>query len=309
MGSKKKIEEEKESHNWNSLLSECLQDGRSIEQHKDWERLAGPEFSLRTGPDYKKNGLKAPSQRSLYDMFAIELVRSEKRIHHISKHLDWGRIRKHHPVVETDEVAELCRAAQIPRYMVVHFLFPLEDDAFLWRSEELKCKNCSMVQVSSISDHCLKLVKDSLELGENGISGSIGLLRKFFDVQEGNQYLRRFKGVAEIMSLEEYGFNAFIKPILYRYNAKPFVIKNTSTFFKDEEISYLEVDIDVHEFNSIARRVFSGIRDMIPELQLNFGWTIEGREDDELPECIVSAFTVKSLNIKSCPVIFSDLVG
>jgi len=283
-----------------SFLLDSLHGVDKLETHGDWARLQGSEFSLRKGPDYKKNGYKSPSLESLYDMVAIEIFRTENRIHHISKFLDWDRITAQCSESEDGVARDLCSQTNIPRYMILHFLLPLEDDGFLWKSNHLDHKNCSLVLMSSISPGSIDLLRKYSDDKEGEEFACIRLLQKFFQLEKDNPILKRFKGVAEIVDMEKYGFNSFIKPILHRYNAKPFVIRNTSSFYKGDTIPYLEVDIDVHEFNSIAKRVFSGLRDFIPDLNLNFAWTIEGREDDELPERTISACTVKNLNVKEC---------
>ncbi|RHX97111.1 hypothetical protein DYB25_006392 [Aphanomyces astaci] len=47
---------------------------------------------------------------------------------------------------------------------------------------------------------------------------------------------------------------------------------------------YFEVDIDAHLFNFLARKGLTGITQHFGNMVVDFGFVMEGQDDDELPE-------------------------
>ena len=56
-------------------------DGSKVEQNK-WFPLGGGSFDVRTGPDYKKNKKKSPSQLPMYECARVHRIKSAKKAPH-----------------------------------------------------------------------------------------------------------------------------------------------------------------------------------------------------------------------------------
>lgn len=70
--------------------------GSTIERVENAELLedetycttAGPNFNVRSGPNYKSNKLKAPSDESLLEVYALDLFSTKRKIFNIMEHME-----------------------------------------------------------------------------------------------------------------------------------------------------------------------------------------------------------------------------
>lgn len=50
--------------------------------------------------------------------------------------------------------------------------------------------------------------------------------------------------------------------------------------------NYIEMDINVHSFAMMAKKGINTLMPFFKDMYINIGFTIEGRDDSELPECL-----------------------
>ena len=97
------------------------------------------------------------------------------------------------------------------------------------------------------------------------------------------------------------------------YNGKPVLITDSGDvyhgsvqhFFSSStgndslvELNYLELSANVHAWSYLAKRGFVTLIPKFKVMQIEVGFTIEGRDDDdELPECILGAARLNYLNV------------
>ena len=97
----------------------------------------------------------------------------------------------------------------------------------------------------------------------------------------------RFKLVANAQNLKEIGLPTWIA----KYNGKPVLIKRagqTGFLFSHPEMSCIEFDVSFHPFPYLAKQAISYMKDnFFKKVLVTFGFVIEGRSDDELPECVI----------------------
>jgi hypothetical protein len=65
--------------------------------------------------------------------------------------------------------------------------------------------------------------------------------------------------MANFLNPEQVNMGFALRRLLTEYNAKPVLSRPQHTFHTDNE-SYFEVDIDVHQFNYVARKGMGMIR-------------------------------------------------
>lgn len=88
-------------------------------------------------------------------------------------------------------------------------------------------------------------------------------------------------------NLKEIGMPGWIS----NYNGKPFLIKRpgvTGFIHHHPELSCLEFDISLHPFPYLAKQGICFMKDSyFKKVLVTFGFVIEGKSEDELPECIL----------------------
>jgi hypothetical protein len=107
-----------------------------------------------------------------------------------------------------------------------------------------------------------------------------------------NAWMSRFKCVPLGHNFEEIGLPAWIS----KYNGKPFLIKRpgqTGFLYRHPEMSCMEFDVSLHPFPYLAKQGICFMRDsFFKKIVVSFGFVIEGRSDDELPECLLGLTTL-----------------
>lgn len=100
-------------------------------------------------------------------------------------------------------------------------------------------------------------------------------------------FLTRFKMVPNVVNAEEIGLPSWIG----KYNGKPLLIKRpgqTGFLLPHPELSCIEFDISLHVFPYLAKQGICYLKDtLFKSILATVGFVIEGREDDELPECLI----------------------
>jgi hypothetical protein len=102
-----------------------------------------------------------------------------------------------------------------------------------------------------------------------------------------DSWMARFKVVPNAQNLRDIGLPAWIG----KYNGKPFLIKRpgeTGFLYRHPEKSIFEFDISLHPFPYLAKQGICFMKDQyFKKVLVTFGFLIEGRSDDELPECLI----------------------
>jgi hypothetical protein len=101
------------------------------------------------------------------------------------------------------------------------------------------------------------------------------------------KFMSRFKVVPNAHNLKEIGMPGWIG----KYNGKPFLIKRpgqTGFLYSHPELSTMEFDISLHPFPYLAKQAICFMKESyFKKILVTFGFVIEGRADDELPECLI----------------------
>ena len=92
--------------------------------------------------------------------------------------------------------------------------------------------------------------------------------------------------------------------IIVQYNAKPVLIRRTSTVFRGS--NYIEVDIHVHKFANIAKQSIHLISSRCGLMYMMIGFVIEGRENSELPETLFGCVAVNKPQEEQAEFLFDE---
>jgi len=124
--------------------------------------------------------------------------------------------------------------------------------------------------------------KEGEEKGGLTVRPATRLLVRWFNEAQNNFKMRsRFKTMAVLEKIETLGLGSFINS----FNGKPTLISKSGTFTRHE--NYVEMAINVHKFSYIARQALYRLIPKFQQFVVNLGFTIEGREDEELPEVLL----------------------
>eukprot|EP00415_Alexandrium_ostenfeldii_P005081 UN5081 len=90
-------------------------------------------------------------------------------------------------------------------------------------------------------------------------------------------------------------------PTVRKFNGKPCLITKSGTVFKDPAGEWLEVDIDIRRFCYVARSMLISLREVLPRSSVHCGFTIQGCDEEELPEGIVCDMWLHNVNLVDDP--------
>ena len=98
--------------------------------------------------------------------------------------------------------------------------------------------------------------------------------------------------MAQVHDIGKLGLPGFIE----KYNGKPTLITKSGTFTTGP--GYAEMDINVHRFGFPAKRGLYHLQEKFKDMICEVGFTIEGRDDSELPEVMLGIAKLNRLDVK-----------
>ncbi|GMI28869.1 hypothetical protein TeGR_g14188, partial [Tetraparma gracilis] len=227
----------------------------------------GTIFNVRKGPAYKKTGAKAPSLECLYDLYSCDLVRTPMRMKESGEMFT----PPHVPGVTDIQTGN----AYVPPMIIVSCGMPAFEPSLFGGEDDGPSYMAIFYFV--IGERMLKELKDL-----STASPAVKLLAEWCKRGEHENTIKgRFKCCCVLDDVDKLGLPAPIPS----YNGKPVIINKTGAFFRKE--NHIELTIDVHNFAYLARKGLYSIMPKFPTMKLNVGFVIEGRDDDELPECMM----------------------
>lgn len=233
----------------------------------------GREFQVRTGPDYKRNGKKAASEMNPYDAVAVDCwKRSKAALFHVASRI----------TLPPPPDAPKPNDSGLPRRLVVCAIVPADGPSLLSSKTDGPCYQVTIVFTATAAK-----LKAWLE---SGAPAARLFARWAANVPAENELKERFKLLPKMDNIAELGLGWVEK-----WNGKPALItKSGSTYAGDD---YLEIDMNTHRFGMLTRKGVHSILPRVPEMQLHVAVTIEGRDDDEMPEQITACARLSSLDL------------
>lgn len=238
-------------------------------------------FKVRMGPNYKKTGRKEASLDSLFDLYSVDLVRSDARIK------ESGGVFKMPDIPGiTDEPTG---HPSVPPMFVVNCGIPSEEPSVFGSSDD----GVSFISIFYfvISEETKRQLKDL-----DNASPAVKLFAEWCRRAEDEAAFRgRFKAMCILDDIKNLGLPSFIS----NYNGKPVLINKSGTFYRRK--NYIEMNINVHIFAFIARKALYSLQPKFPKMVLNVGFVIEGRDDSELPECMFGSARLMHMDPGKAP--------
>eukprot|EP00613_Pedinella_sp_CCMP2098_P020007 CAMPEP_0171688532 /NCGR_PEP_ID=MMETSP0991-20121206/3945_1 /TAXON_ID=483369 /ORGANISM="non described non described, Strain CCMP2098" /LENGTH=869 /DNA_ID=CAMNT_0012276479 /DNA_START=34 /DNA_END=2643 /DNA_ORIENTATION=+ len=262
----------------------ALTNGGPSDATNVWRRGDDHLFKVRTGPNYRKNGRKAASQSSLFELVHVDMFKSQKKM---EGHSRWLR----YPPVPRDT-----HHASVPALLVVNGSLPLEAPSMLSPATDGPTLN-ALFYFAIKQSTCDALA--NLATAPNGVK----LLHKWCSHAPAHpETFARFKCIGLVRNYEEAGMPSMFKS----FNGKPVLIRNRevtkggSGFLergKAGETSFLELNVNIRTWPYLAKQGLGYLMSGLDKTDLDVGFVIEGSSDEELPEVLLGSARLTKLKL------------
>jgi len=145
---------------------------------------------------------------------------------------------------------------------------------------------------------------EELEKPKNEQTAAVKLFVKWCNNCDNFEMRSRFKVMGLVRNLKKHNLG-WIAP----YNGKPVLITNSGSVHRgvmsmpssNSGVRFIEIVSNVHAWVYMAKKGFLAMIPKFENMQIDVGMTIEARENDELPECILGSVGVQYLNAMNVP--------
>lgn len=245
----------------------------------------GTAFKLRVGPDYKRNGRKAPSMPNIYQAATIDFFKVEKIVLGITERLSLPP-----PPDSPPGAPPTPNHTGLPRRLIINCMVPAEAPSLLATTVDGPCYQVVVVLTATAEQLAAyqaersaasRLFETFCAEAPNGLLPTTGNL----NIKE------RVKLMALVGNLKELGLG-----LLERFNAKPVIISQSGVLARGDD--WLEIGINMYRWAYAPKKVFANLlHTKMGKLQLHISLTLEGRADEELPERAMGAVSIAGMDL------------
>jgi hypothetical protein len=245
---------------------------------QSWCTGDATRFNVRCGPNYKKNGTKAPSANPFYQCVGIDIFGSADKIDHMSER------------VQLPPVPEGAAGLALPPFFVVNVQMP-------WNPPSLKGKTppqgSSFVYYFVLTEATVEMLSGTVD----AYSPALKVLCRY--VAQCDQPKSKFKGDFKVIAIVTNPEEVGLKNLISKYNGKPVLINKTGTIYKGD--NYIEMDVNVHAFTMMTRKSLKETHSSLSKMKVCMGFVIQGSADDELPEQIFGCTQLNCVDFTKAP--------
>jgi hypothetical protein len=263
--------------------------------HITFEETAGSSFSVRIGPNYPKNGNKAPSIESMYDLASVDVFKTPHCVTHLGQ-----RLRLPTPLSQdaagTDAAAGGASSStglRLPPVLLISVALPQEAPGVLTGNQE-----AGSTLTTAFSFRLSKAA--ALAAASPSPPPAVQLLARYFAQACSDENVKKtFKMIGRARNYDDLGLPSWMK----RFNGKPVIINHSGEVFTGNSngTAYLEIDIIVARWSLWAKQ---GVHTLMPrykEIDAEVGFVLQGTEDDELPEQMLGGARLPFVDVSSFP--------
>eukprot|EP00913_Durusdinium_trenchii_P010983 g10308.t1 len=124
-------------------------------------------------------------------------------------------------------------------------------------------------------------------LASNAATPALQLWKRFVEEGVSTKEGISLKVVGRVEDLDKHEVPESFK----RFNNKPVLLTRSATVYKKRLPEMLEIDFDVRNWNYPTRAAMVSYHHRAREAEVEIGYLLEGKADDELPEQILGCFT------------------
>lgn len=261
-----------------------------------WADCDASRFSLRTGPDYRRNQLKAPSGPALYTCCGADLVCGRQKIECALASV--GCVRRLDDGSGAPAASSLPAAwRDLPDVLVFNFQLPFEAGPILGPHPR-EDGGCSILLYFRVSEYARRL----LAAPEQAPPAFRSLIKYFAEdghpLAEGNQVTRCIKVCGMIENLGDLEIPPVLRPFMAKFNGKPVLCeKESMRYAAPDGRSAVEVAVDVRGFNPAARVLLRRLRGQLSRCTVQLGLLLQACADEDMPEQLIGAVNLRGMDL------------
>jgi len=252
---------------------------------QSWEDPGSGQFMVRT-KDYIRTKKKDLSEAAIYKLLAMDLYSFDFKLGHIAKHVQLP------PAPQLGDLSGVPREERLPPLLVVNIQLP-DYPASLWAKGD--GPGCSLVFYFGLPEGWTP--------DHESNKAALGLAQRFMHngkEADGTPTRDRLKLMPRVVNVDEWAQSAPLSGpevgLLRRYNDKPLLTRPQQKFFLTP--TYLEVDLDIHNYAYLARKAFTGFTSRLQTVVFDNAFIIQGNRPEELPEQVLAAARVTGVDFE-----------
>jgi len=262
----------------------------AIQNGLSWTAIDGSLFKVRCGPNYARNKQKQHSGMSLFDTICVKSFSSKKRTKSFASKIP---LPKEVFLNRQRNRTDLQTKSKLPDFLIINFQIPYETPSLIGAETDVQGGEIILYMTPS-TFLCNELEKECNDKQH----ASVRLFRKWCDQSKNDLKMRsRFKFIVVIDDIESIKGIQFLRS----YNGKPALVARGSSVRHGEMngLQYVEFCTNIHEWRYVSKRGLLAVLPLLQDMKVNIGFTIEGRQEDELPEQILGAVKLNMFDHKS----------
>lgn len=264
---------------------------RSKRHTRSWANPEPSTFYVRS-KHYMSDKVKLPAECSLYRMVKVESVTLPVRKDHIVEHLEV-------PAASAASV-EAGKRVNLPPILIIQLQMPMYAPVLFGEHDG---ESCSLIYYSELDPDVADMPQHAIDLVVRFVQGGTE--------EDGQASRDRLKLIPRIMNVDEWGRDAGLSRtevrLVHNYNGKPLLMRPQFKFYNDEAQTYFEVDVDIHNYAYVARRAFCGYVPRLGPSVFENGFVIQGNNERELPEVLLTAVRVYRTDFRRVPKMSIDV--
>jgi hypothetical protein len=259
-----------------------------------WEALHASRFQVR-GKHYvergPEKGKKYPSTDALGEVVAMDTLKTKKKIWNL---LELNHIELPPPTRGWNE--------SYPEFLVINQMLPMQMGP-MTTNEQTDGETLNLLTYVRLRPGLARgydPAKDPQNAEE--------LLKRFILRAASNPKVAVcFKEIGIILNLDEVernGANKMLVGLIRKYNGKPVLTRPEHYFHIDPQRRYMAVDLDGHRYKYLTRTAVDMGIGVVEDMDLGYGYVIEGKQTAELPEvmaCCCRIIKLQKARAKSFP--------
>ena len=244
-----------------------------------WSSVDPSLFNLR-GKKYLYNKKKYPSNFSIYDAIHVDILSTEKRWF-CSSNAFWT------PNVPPEEDIN-----GMPTRLTIEITFPTFDaENAVWGTQKQDGPSHVWLITCVLCEEARKQL-----LGQEPLSEGVAYAREF--MQRDDPHHGCFKTICTLANPNDSKVSAALgftgRTLVKNYNGKPYLSNNSHRIRRSP--GHVTICQDVHTFGYMVRSNYATQVKHLQDAVVNLGWTIEGRNEDHLPEQLLAGIGMIKIN-------------